>query len=232
MNFLSHYHFAKHYKSSYVHFGSVLPDLIGRQNKKINIKNILPQIDDDVEEVSQIKTGVANHLEVDGLFHSSSFFKTNTELIKQKLLEFDLIKSDVKTYFIAHIFLELLLDRQLIKENQSTCNDFYESLDQIDESKIVIFFAFSKEKYLYNHENFCYFFNRFKKARYLFHYLDDEQIVFAMNKIYSRVSHEPYDKNDLEKFTTFISAIEIQIKDNFRKVFNEINDHLSIDQEL
>eukprot|EP01133_Synstelium_polycarpum_P016468 gene16468-19583_t len=223
MNFLSHYYFERENPDSHMVIGVVLPDFIKNAHKDWNLN---PQkqealfLTDPVHW--SILTGWKRHLEVDRLFHNSDFFIGQTASLKQLILPV-LHSGPVKPFFLAHIALELLLDHLLSLDTSISIQKFYEQLGQANDAQLQSFLQLAGIRDL---ELFLRFLNNFISSRYLLSYQKIENITYALNRICMRLWTDPLSKEQLDELTTSLILFTAGIKDNYKTIFEEIEQKL------
>lgn len=217
MNFLSHFYIDRNNGSTYYKFGTILPDLLRNYNRRIRSNKIQDLVEFDNEDVRKIKSGIKKHYRVDKIFHYSEFFKSYHALIKEKLISYQL----PKPFFIPHLFLEILLDRVLLLQKKGICNEFYSNLKKVNFDLIEHFYINNPN---YDHNEFCSYIEKFIQYQYIFSYSEKKNIIFAINKICSRIGLKPpYNDNHNDELTLFITEVENDLKKNYQDIFLEIN---------
>lgn len=224
MNFLSHYYFERHTDNPYLVLGMVLPDLIKNADKSWNIH---PQKNEalfqhSTAEISLLK-GWKNHLEVDRIFHNSSFFRRETALLKQFLLP-ALAGSPVKPFFLAHIGIELLLDQQLLHLQHVNPFTFYNQLKEANTPELKQFLEKAK---IPDFEHFAIFYNKFISSRYLFDYAETVHVGYALEQICGRLWKSPFTRNQSRLLVKSLEAYQAQSAGQHLTIFNEIEQFLS-----
>jgi acyl carrier protein phosphodiesterase len=226
MNFLSHYYFEKNNKDAYMVIGVVLPDFVKNAHKDWNLH---PQ----KEEVlfinnpnhSSILKGWIKHLEVDRLFHNSSFFIEQTAILKQIILPATQ-DGPVKPFFLAHIALELVLDHLLTTDGRINIPNFY---SQLMESNTPILRSFLEKAALPDAAIFDKFINGFISSRYLLSYQKIENITYALNRICMRLWNNPFSEEQMVLLTSNLHLYIESIKDKYMIIFNQIENKLQDD---
>lgn len=219
MNFLSHFYFETENTDPNMVLGVVLPDFIKNAQKDINL---YPQkeahlFESDTHQQSILK-GWEKHIEVDRLFHSSDFFKTQTAQLKQILLP-NLSGSPVKPFFLAHIGLELVLDHLLTIEGMVNINVFYDQLVHADKAALKVFL---EKCGLTDSSVFFNFLNSFISSKYLFSYRKIENISYALNRICMRLWENPLNEIQMANMTSDLEEFTRMIKPDYLSIFREI----------
>ena len=208
MNFFSHYYYYNKQGNDWYNTGLVLPDLLNNFNRKIKLKNNAAR--NFLPHEFDLKEGINGHFEGDRKFHTSEFFHHNTPLIKKTLVAHGFDSDKYRLSFVAHIMLELILDRVLIKKNETLLHDFYSALHAVDVNEIIKFVRYEQEL----DQRFADFFNGFRTHKYLYKYPDDEHFFFAANRIIGRVGLG-FEKQDEPMLLQALQELEIIIARNY-----------------
>ena len=219
MNFLSHFYFERNNYDENMVIGVILPDLIKNAQKDSNLYPLKEKhlFEADEHQLSMLK-GWERHLEVDRIFHSSEFFKTETNALKQLILPvFE--NSPVKPFFLAHIGLELILDHLLTVKGKVNIPTFYEQLTQSDKSALD---AFLKNCGLTDTSVFFNFLERFISSRYIFSYQKMENISYALNRICMRLWENPFTEAQLAMLTERLEQYKTTLEPDYMGIFDRI----------
>lgn len=217
MNFLSHYYLDSTHPSPYHKLGILLPDLISGFNQKMR-KAVHIHQGSGITEHQQLFKGISKHYSVDKKFHNSPHFEEATHTIKEALLKAELPNLHYRTYFLAHVLYEMLLDRYLMTQHDGLLRQFYEELKQPNDELIRQYFVIiGKEQYV---AEFFVIFDRFRSSEFLFYYLDNEKFAEALLRVYSRVY--PVNVGGEEKNTLIYvtQAIEKTYSNAMQDVFD------------
>lgn len=224
MNFLSHFYFDRENHNDYSVLGMVLPDLIKNADKSWNLN---PQKDEylffDVPAYASLLSGWKRHLEVDLIFHSSSFFKEQTAILKKLILPV-LQTGPVKPFFLAHIGLELVLDHLLITQNHVNTDRFYEQLAAANTGELEGFLRLAG---LRDQQRFAKFLADFISSRYLFSYENMEHITYALNRICMRLWKNPLTEEQTALLTLKLEEFKTLLEKDFFTIFEQIDNTLN-----
>jgi len=224
MNFLSHFYFERDNHDPNMVIGVVLPDFVKNAQKDSNLYPLKEKhLFESVANESSILKGWGRHIAVDAVFHSSEFFKSNTNTLKQIILPV-LQNSPVKPFFLAHIGLELVLDHLLTIHRTVNINTFYEQLSEADTQALD---SFLKKSGVADTTIFFKFLNSFISGRYLFSYQKIENISYALNRICMRLWDSPFTELQLALLTEKLSIFKINLEENYMSIFNDIELHLN-----
>ena len=223
MNFLSHYYFERDTVDANVIIGVVLPDFVKNAEKSYNLypAKEIHTFQDDSSQMSLHK-GWERHVKVDALFHSSDFFNTQTQVLKQLLLPV-MEGSPVKPFFLAHIGLELMLDHLLVINADINVEQFYVALEASDKTAID---AFLQNCGLSDTTSFFKFLNGFISGKYLFSYQKVENIAYALNRICMRVWNNPFSPEQVDLMTVQLERYKELLAPSYLSIFKEIEPQL------
>lgn len=209
MNFIAHYHF---YKKDDAHYnlGLVLPDLV-KNFCKLHLK----PADSYVNRIlNSLNEGSKIHLQGDKTFHNSESFKVCQDYISDLL---DPFATWPRKWFLNHILTEILLDRVIMDRYSDEALNFYKQLESVDRSKVELYLKLSG---IQSYQNFNPSFERFVSSRFIFEYLHNERIIYALGRLYSRVGIQyEWTENDknliLFHLDKLLDFIDLQY-DNFK----------------
>ena len=216
MNMLSHYYAGQKEGHPYYNFGLVFPDLLGSINRSWKPLHFTDNSDPDYNDLVQ---GCQKHLQVDGIFHHLSSFHDNVVFIRKKFEENELIYPGIRLFFVAHILYELMLDRLILINEPDCAESFYRDLEKTSTADIELFFRLNN---ISNVEQFLSFFDRFMEHRYIYHYIDDERIFFALNRILMRAKLGNYPEKDLDTFKKISFEVQMHISTQFLPKFEAV----------
>lgn len=130
MHFLSHYYIDRHHDNAYQVLGSLLPDIspgfTRTYNRAIRRSEWAPEGD-----IGLIHKGVLRHYEVDAQFHVLGDFQQTCKSALVYMIEAGLDRDKYRLSFLAHIAVEVMLDRQLIVHNSGLINVYYKLLESV-----------------------------------------------------------------------------------------------------
>lgn len=218
MNFLSH-HFADAIENEhYYNLGLVLPDMMGTVQRRWRLPSSFALHEDDVF-TERIAEGTSRHLNVDAYFHSSAFFKEFTAIIREVFKKNKLDLPGVRLFFVAHIFLELMLDRLIILNYSAASPNFYFDLSKIENELLKPFFKLAGVE---NVTKFMDFFERFQTLKYLNHYIEDESLLYALNRIMQRAGQPVFGEEVKQNFFDTTLETQEKLSKEYLKIFEEL----------
>ncbi len=187
MNFIAHFYVDKHVDDSLFFVGVSTPDWVSIFDRNVRVKeSLMPLIMENEATSDELSfyNGVMRHLEIDRQFHSSSFFTSETrEIIR--LIEKHLGKENVpRSFFVAHILFELVLDKVLIQADSSLLSRYYEHLENCRIDRMVQLTEWVASTPLPRYDGFL---KKFISKRYLYQYTDWDHLIYVLRRILERV---------------------------------------------
>ena len=165
----------------------MLPDLLRNflPGKRVRIEQLAPAREH--EEVQLLWEGCMMHLERDRRFHGSAYFKEAEAALKELFRREELGKTVPRTWLAAHLLVELMLDRVLMKQAPELLDAFYHSLRNTSPETTNLFL----EDAQLAASAFRQRFDRFTEVAYLYHYPDDGAMTYSLMRIYMQAKVTP-----------------------------------------
>lgn len=227
MNFLSHYFLDRDRNNAAFFIGVCTPDLISIYNRKVRFKaHTLPKVDTvglSPEKVA-FYHGIMRHFEVDALFHSSDFFKRETEYFSQLLRKAFGSERVQRDFFVSHIFLELLLDKILMEREPKMVPEFYDWLKELGLQFVVSLTEWAAQRPLPNYDGF---FERFITHQYLYHYTDWDEVIYVLRRILQRVGIERFEYLHSPKFLQLAQGYQEELTTRCFAAFEDFRGQLN-----
>lgn len=138
MHFLSHYYVDRKTADPYRVVGALLPDISPGFTRTYNA--VIRKNDWTLKQESAlIHQGVLRHYAVDMQFHGSAAFGEAVAHALEALIGSGLDRDKYRLSFIAHIAVELMLDRQLIGADPGLVNVYYDLLESVERDKLGVY---------------------------------------------------------------------------------------------
>ena len=209
MNYLTHYYFFEKKDRPYYNCGLIFPDWLSAYGRiKFNFE-IVTQNGYELD----LKEGVLSHYLGDKIFHSSVYFKTYAHGIKELLETTSLNKDKLRFTFLAHVLLEMTIDRILLKINSDLGLSFYQSLAQCDTSYLL---RFAKNNSAAD-DNFLALIQQFQKHQFVLKYNRTDVFIKSLVRIAQRVGIDINDSQALELMGK-VDEIESYVKGGFTQL--------------
>jgi hypothetical protein len=216
MNFISHFYFFKKGQDPYYNCGLIFPDWLAAYNKTKFQLQILTQNTNE----ERLEAGIQNHLLGDKMFHGSDYFREQTHGIKLLLEKSTLDKDQFRFSFLAHIILEMMIDRLLLLKDPNIGTSFYDNLDSCDDN-LLLYFALRNSRV---DEGFLTLIQKFKRHRFILQYIKTDVFVYSLNRSIGRVGLNLNDDQGREMME-LLDTIEAYVNDNIQGLFSLFNIH-------
>lgn len=170
------------------------------------VKHYSSSFPDFTTEEAELFAGCQAHYAADKKFHPSAFFNDYADLFNKKIKAASFSPVLERRWFIAHILVEMMIDRLIVRHYSHTCNMFYTNLRQID-TKILEHFVlrYTGDKTV---EGFLKNFEHFRKAQYLFGYVQDPGFCFSVARVVKHATGQEMNWNDRWVLTRLVHEIE------------------------
>ncbi|OWY22779.1 hypothetical protein C7N43_02500 [Sphingobacteriales bacterium UPWRP_1] len=219
MNYLAHFYLDHTDPRPHFTAGAMLPDLGRSFGKGYRIQAIqLPPQTSTQPLLHEVNAGVARHHHADKFFHTSAFFRRHFELVKSNIYKANLQSIPKYTYFVAHVLLEMLIDRLLMKQHPQLCNHYYNALLQTNTAIIGNYMQLwgmqKKEtrQFIGHFELFC-------TNKYLYHYQTNSGLLYGLERMYRRVMPGSFSENDKQQLEACIAVCEQAMEEDLHALF-------------
>jgi hypothetical protein len=223
MNFLAHFYLDRDCTDSYYAVGAATPDLLSIFNAGLRIK--AGQVDHlSPERQAMVHpgflAGLARHFHADRVFHSSELFSQETHYLSAMLAQRFAEQDVPRKYFVAHILLELLLDKVLIERDPELLPAYYKHFEGAMPFSIVR----HGTEVVSGHDlpNYEAFLMKFSENRYLYHYVEYDHLIYILRRLLRRVGIEQTAFLEDQRFTVLMHDFEQRIATYYETFFTEI----------
>lgn len=226
MNLISHFFLDKNRNDRFFFVGVSTPDLVSNFDRTIRLKAarlpILMETDTRENQV-QFYNGVLRHFEVDRLFHSSPFFQQETRFLSQEL-RFTFGNDQIeRAYFVAHILLELILDRVLIRRHKDLVQNFYDHFQERDVPELVEYTEWVAQEKMPGYGDFL---RQFASKQFLYRYVDLRYLANVLDSILLRVGIEHRSFLRQKAFIDFMKTYENRLSDLYLPAMDAFSEEL------
>jgi hypothetical protein len=211
MNYLAHYYLDHTDPRPHFTLGLVLPDLVRNFQKQYRLNPLHLTDAKPADEMLHLNQGVHRHFHADKVFHTSTFFDQQNSELKRKLYAAGFESINKYIYFVAHVLLEMVIDRVLIQQHPLLCFNFYDALEKTDKLVIGNYLQISGKFTNEHSEQFLLYFSQFCKSQYLFHYRHNDGLLYGLERMYQRYVPGVFSVADKEKLVVIIEQTEESI---------------------
>ncbi len=215
MHFLAHYYTELPADNPLFVAGLTIPDLTPRFTKIYNsliVKHSPPTSPD----LKQIQNSIVQHFKGDKRFHPSSLFLEQIKLTIEAFLKEGLNRERLRLSVIAHLAVEMLIDRQIVMQKKGICEEYYRTINRADETVLTNYFdlfALEEQK-----RNFLRTFQFFKQKQFLFLFTELENIVFGLNRVYGMVAGTEFTENEKQRLLTALHNIDGDLRYSWQSI--------------
>ncbi len=202
MHFLAHLYAQREASSPEFAFGLMLPDLVSGFTKVYN--RVLSKSPSDDE----LHKGIQHHFTDDKLFHSIPMFEQLNHQLTHQLVSAGLNRSEIRLSVIAHLLVEMLLDRWLVEQHPDLPNRFYKNLEQLNVQSVHLYFNSMNLE----HEKNLSLERRqwFLEHQFLYQLYNSEQMTMGVGRIYARLTGRLITKNEQFRIIDSINSFYAQ----------------------
>jgi hypothetical protein len=209
MNFLSHYY--HEFPCGDPHFvgGLILPDILSNYSYRAGrVVKLHPwRLSTPATPVQEgLTAGVKRHYAVDEAFHDSAYFARQTHFIEEYIKSRPFTCFPRRIYAIAHVMLEIILDRSLMSRQPELTDGFYDQISAVSIKEISA--LMQNNAHPLDANGVGAHFEEFRRARFLYDYVDDHRLTGLLGRINSRLGNPPMTADDRKNLTTAIYDIE------------------------
>jgi hypothetical protein len=154
----------------------------------------------------QIHEGIKSHFAGDKVFHNETYFTGAMDDLKTAMLQRGIDRKEVRISVLAHLLVEMLIDKSLITSIQNLATDYYRTLETLDEKAVHHYLeklSLNEEKQIYLDRMMWFMSNRF-----LHNITDNEKIAAGVCRIYKRATGTDITKTDVLRIQESISDYE------------------------
>lgn len=170
--------------------GVCLPDWMSVINRRVRLraKKVLSRVNDADWATARVARGIVQHHADDEWFHETPEFAQLNLDFSVELRQEVRLDDSLRTRFVGHILIEMLLDDWLSQSYPGKLEQYYRLLEQLPGGQLEQIVAdlagvnpagvdLPVERFL----------PRFRRERFLFDYGDDQRLLFRLNQVMSRV---------------------------------------------
>jgi hypothetical protein len=195
MNYLTHFLVDHQRDRPHYNFGLAMPDLVNVAKRGWKPVSTVGFEDGNArmngnKNAAEIWNGYQQHIRADAFFHNTDLFNHHTKRLRKELEKFGLMQEGTRLFFVAHVLLEIMIDRHIVKTRRHIPDLFYQHLNEISEADIQNFFRISGTSVP---DRFLEFFGKFKESKYLYGYEDDNGIFYSINRLLHRTKQPTFE---------------------------------------
>lgn len=144
--------------------------------------------------VGEIAAGVVQHHDDDDRFHNAPMFMQLQEQLSQQLRTTCPDPRGLRSWFVAHIGIEMLLDRSIMEEQPVLLDRLYQVFAEVDRYEFRQAVESITGRELPKFEPMYSF---FLNERFLYDYKTDAGLFYRINRILARVGLDPFQPEQI-----------------------------------
>jgi len=138
--------------------------------------------------------GVIQHHDDDQRFHTTEVFVLLNAKLSVELRAIYGPESSIRSHFLAHIIIELLLDSVLSQTHESIMDRYYDAIRALDGEQVAGWAERITGKTV---PSLAGWIERFCQERFLQDYQSNERLLFRLNQVLRRVKLDPIGSETL-----------------------------------
>lgn len=186
MNYFGHYCSDAKDQNPLYNMGLVYPDLYRDQFKRFVIAHKNTECN-PLRSVTPFYMGIKQHVKRDEVFHADPIFINAENQLQTLFDEYEISLVLPRIWFVKHVLVELLIDRNLVKRFPGKANAMHQDFEQVLKDHKS---TFTRVLSTYEHQ---IFFNRLAKIsqdKHIFAYLNNQTLIRTLFSIYNKVGIE------------------------------------------
>lgn len=217
MHFLAHYYTELPNDNPLFITGLCIPDLWPRFTRVYN-RNLVKHAPFTNPDLKQIHSGIVQHFGADKRFHNSPLFLKEVTNAIQSFADAGLDRQRIRTSVIAHLAVEMLIDRQIVLKDKGICSTYYALLNKADEDTIHKYFSLlllegEMRTFLLN-------FRFYKQRRFLLLFEELENIVTGLDKVYGLVTKTAFTATEKQQLLVGLHNIDLRLRYSWQEILN------------
>jgi hypothetical protein len=182
--------------------GTALPDWLSVVDRRSRVpsKSALRFVQNQDQQFAALARGVVQHHRDDAWFHGSPAFLVTCAAFSADIRQILPGDEGFRPAFLGHILVEILLDAELIRDDPSRLERYYELLDSIDAARVAHLVGHMATRPVPQLEIFI---PLFSAERFLYDYADDAKLLKRLNRVLQRVGLPTVDDACLQLLPGF-----------------------------
>lgn len=210
MNFISHFYLERGREESLFFIGVSTPDLVSVFDRSVRVKaHLLPPEGEGLSSAQQrFREGVMRHLIADQLFHSSPFFAQEVDRLCEGFRSSLPPGTVARSFFVAHVLFELMLDRVLLQADERLAPEFYRHLEAHPVAELVGLTEWLTQTPMPAYGGFL---QKFMRRKSLYGYLRWQDLIYVLRRILEGVGIRDCDYLHSPPFLALLRAYEADL---------------------
>ncbi len=214
MNYLAHGFRFLH--EPYFVAGTSLPDWLNVADRRTRCRrrHASKFVTDPDPRVAAFARGVVQHHQDDDWFHLTDAFAELSLRFAMDLRDHCPRQNSVRTGFVGHILVELLIDAALIRRRPQILDGFYDAVGQVEPSLIATAVNAMTGREV---PQLTELIPRFVEVRFLADYTTDARLLYRINQVLQRVRLTNLSESVLPLFAAARTAVDDRLGEWFEE---------------
>lgn len=219
MNYLAHAH--QFLDRPLFALGTLVPDFMNMVDRRARARRrqAVKLVASADTFVGEIAAGVVQHHDDDHRFHNASVFLQLQDQLSQQLRTNCPDPRGLRSWFVAHIGIEMLLDRSIMEQQPALLDRLYQVFAEVDRNEFRQAVELITGRDLPKFEPMHSF---FLTERFLYDYKTDAGLFYRINRILARVGLDPFQPEQI----VWIPAAHRLVAAAREQLLDAVNRHL------
>lgn len=230
MNFVAHYYIDSHLDNGLFVVGVSTPDLVPVYQPRFRLRKRLVEkklLEPHTEEFSYFTQGILRHFEADDIFHSAPFFQYENSYLIELIKDFFPHGEVKRSFFVAHILFELVLDRVLVLDDPTVLDAYYRHWQSVDLYEISSMTGSLFENGLSDLEGYQGYLNKFATRKYLYGLEEWSELIYVFRRIMQRVKVGDKSYVNSPRFLEMLETYEKHLAPRVPTYMDEMREKMS-----
>jgi hypothetical protein len=167
--------------------GTAVPDWLSVVDRRVRVRRQFAAryTQDRDAHVSSVARGIVQHCQDDDWFHRSRAFAELSLDFTRQIRGCLSPDTGLRPSFLGHILVEILLDAELMAEDVTRLDAYYQALEAVDARAIGRAVNLMANQ---STDGLEVFVHRFRTERFLYDYAEDAKLLFRLNQVMRRVN--------------------------------------------
>jgi hypothetical protein len=192
--------------------GTALPDWLGASDRGCRLRRERIVINGD-PRAAALARGILRHLDDDSWFHATEAFQRTESAMRTLLRDAQGAAPHPRTWFFAHVLVEMLLDRFLIQRDPVRLDAYYGAVDAIDAAALP---GMIDAWTVGEPDRLPEYVEAFREWRYLYGYLEDDALFRRLGGLARRVGLDPLPSDVRAVLPEAAALVEARVDDLMR----------------
>lgn len=208
MNYLSHYFYNRELdpqkRRHDFHVGVAIPDILSAYSRRVKVDwPLVEELKKQQGAGQEFFLGVDNHEEADRVFHTGELFKDQCDRLKGALKKAGFKGMRVRSWFLAHILFEIILDAKIMALEPDLTEQFYHHFQEVSASAVSEWTQRCAPDCRADFEDSFQF---FRERQFLYEYKRIDGLAEAINRVAKRARQHSFEGDNRRRLRAVIES--------------------------